>query len=261
MAERINDLTGKEWLQNSFSIWRNITKDTEEKKLNHPASYPAELSEKLIRIWTREGANILDPFLGSGSTILGALNCNRRCTGIELSKEYCDMATERVESKFPKNKNYKIINGDSLKEIPKLNEEYDLTVTSPPYWDVLNMKRTADNKKAKNYSNSNNDLGNIDDYKEFIKMIESIFGEIIKKTKVGGYCIINVMDLRKKDIFYPLHMDIIEALRNVGWTLDDIIIWDRQSDYNNMKPLGYPYKYRINKVHEYLIIFNKRKEV
>jgi len=39
---------------------------------------------------------------------------------------------------------------------------------------------------------------------------------------------------------------------------DDIIIWDRQQDYNNMKPLGYPYKYRINKVHEYILIFIKK---
>lgn len=261
MAERLNDLTGKEWLQNSFSIWRNIIKDSEEKKTNHPASYPAELAEKIIRIWTKENANILDPFLGSGSTIIGALNSNRKCTGIDLSKEYCEMAKERIENKHPENKNYKIINGDSLKEIEKLDELFDLTVTSPPYWDILNMRRTADNKEIQNYSDEYNDLGNITDYQEFINMLEQIFYQVIKKTKLGGYCVINVMDLRKKENFYPLHIDIIEALKKVGWTLDDIIIWDRQCDYNNMKPLGYPYKYRINKVHEYLIIFNKRKEV
>ena len=43
-----------------------------------------------------------------------------------------------------------------------------------------------------------------------------------------------------------------------SYIFDDIIIWDRQQDYNNMRPLGYPYKYRINKVHEYILIFIKQ---
>jgi hypothetical protein len=52
-------------------------------------------------------------------------------------------------------------------------------------------------------------------------------------------------------------MDIVNILKPIGLTLDDIIIWDRQFEYNNMKPLGYPYKFRINKVHEYILIFTK----
>jgi DNA modification methylase len=80
---------------------------------------------------------------------------------------------------------------------------------------------------------------------------------ILPKLKDKGYCIVNVMDIRKKNQFYPLHIDITEKLQQVGYTLDDIIIWDRQKEYNNMRPLGYPYKFRINKVHEYLLIFTK----
>lgn len=257
MAERLNDLTGKEWLQNSFSIWRNINKNSEEKKLNHPASYPAELAEKIIKIWTKEGALVLDPFLGSGSTLIGALQSGRRCIGIDLSKDYCKMSQDRLKEFSFDKKLYKIINGDSLKEVPKIDDEIDLTVTSPPYWDVLNQKRTADRKDTKNYSNSNYDLGNMNEYEDFIIALKNIFKEVFEKTKPGGYCVINVMDIRKKEKFYALHIDVVKALEEVGWYFDDLIIWDRQNEYNNMKPLGYPYKYRINKVHEYLLIFNK----
>ena len=66
------------------------------------------------------------------------------------------------------------------------------------------------------------------------------------------------MDIRKKSVFYPLHSDLATELQNQGYEFDDIIIWDRQQDYNNMRPLGYPYKYRINKVHEYILIFIKK---
>ncbi len=66
------------------------------------------------------------------------------------------------------------------------------------------------------------------------------------------------MDIRKKSNFFPLHMDLAIELKQRGYIFDDIIIWDRQSDYNNMRPLGYPYKFRINKVHEYILIFAKK---
>ena len=65
------------------------------------------------------------------------------------------------------------------------------------------------------------------------------------------------MDIRKKNIFYPLHSDIAMEMQKIGFIYDDIIIWDRQHEYNNMRPLGYPYKFRINKVHEYILIFIK----
>ncbi len=258
MAERLNDLTGKEWLQNSFSIWRDISKTTYERKMNHPASFPSELAERIIKIWTKKGASVLDPFLGSGSTMVAALKNDRNCVGIELSKEFCDLSKKRIKDEGLVSSNYNIINGDSLLEISKLDKKFDLTVTSPPYWNILNMKRSADKKKEENYSTNINDLGNIESYHMFLKKIEYIFKEVREKTKDSGYCIINVMDIRKKDKFYPFHIDIINAMQNSGWTLDDIIIWDRQKDYNNMRPLGYPYKYRINKVHEYILIFSNK---
>jgi len=65
------------------------------------------------------------------------------------------------------------------------------------------------------------------------------------------------MDLRKKDKFYPLHFDTSSIAKQEGFSLEDIIIWDRQQEYNNMRPLGYPFKFIVNKIHEYLLIFRK----
>ena len=54
--KRCNNLTGKEWLQNSFSIWRNLTKTKEEKDMGHPASYPVSLCEKLIKTFSKNAS-------------------------------------------------------------------------------------------------------------------------------------------------------------------------------------------------------------
>lgn len=253
--KKCNNLTGKEWLQNSFSIWRDLIKTKEEKDLKHPASYPVSLCEKLIRTFSKDGCSVLDPFNGTGSTLVAAHNLNRPATGIDLSEEFCNIAYQRVGH----DDNINILNGDSFIELEKLEEKsFDLCVTSPPYWDILNMKRSIDGKEAVNYSEKENDMGNIPNYKEFLERLGELFAKVNRVLKPGAYCLVNVMDIRKKSEFYPLHSDLATELQKHGYIFDDIIIWDRQQDYNNMRPLGYPYKYRINKVHEYILIFIKK---
>lgn len=255
--ERANDLTGKEWLQNSFSIWRDLRKDAEEKQFKHPASYPVSLCEKLIKTFARAECHILDPFNGIGSTMVAAEKLNCSGVGIDLSEEYCNIAKSRIKN----TEKIKIINGDSFKVLKELEPaSFDLCITSPPYWDILNMKRSADRKETVNYSDKVNDLGNIDNYNTFLDRLKELFGYVYTLLKGDTYCLINVMDLRKKSTFYPLHSDLAYALREVGFIFDDIIIWDRQADYNNMKPLGYPYRFRINKVHEYILIMYKNRQ-
>ena len=73
----------------------------------------------------------------------------------------------------------------------------------------------------------------------------------------NGFCAVIVMDIRKKSHFYPFHADLANRLTDIGFKLRDIMIWDRQKEYNNLKPLGYPYSFIVNKVHEYILIFEK----
>src|SRR5699024_11048094 len=94
--KRINELDGKEWLRHSFSIWRDIKKTTEERALNHPAMFPVQLTERLIKIFTKSNMTVLDPFLGSGSTVISATLTNRKGIGIELSKDYYELAKRRL---------------------------------------------------------------------------------------------------------------------------------------------------------------------
>jgi len=266
MAERMNNLSGKDWLQNSFTIWRDMRKTKEELQLKHPAMFPSELAEKLIKIYTKaDGETILDPFLGVGSTLLASKKLNKKGIGIELSKEFAEIAKSRLSNTQLtldlKQENFKqeVINDDSsnlLKYVPE--ESVDLCINSPPYWDILNQKRTADNKNIKNYSNSSMDLGNITDYEQFLSKLKSIYEKVYKVLKPNKRCCIVVMDIRKKDKFYPLHIDITKIMEEIGFELEEFIIWDRQHEYNNMKTLGYPWVFRFNKVHEFVCIFWKR---
>lgn len=63
----------------------------------HPTQKPISLMEYLIKTYTNEGDLILDPFMGSGSTLIAAKNLGRRCIGIEQSEEYCEAARLRLD--------------------------------------------------------------------------------------------------------------------------------------------------------------------
>lgn len=262
LSKNLNELTGKEWLQHSFSIWRDIKKTEEEKKLKHPAMFPVDLASRLIGIFSKEGDVVLDPFLGSGSTMLAAFLKKRKCIGMELSEEYVTLAKNRLRQILPLYSEGHIqpeIHHADARELDELlkNNSIDLCVTSPPYWDILNQKRTADRKEIVNYGDSEKDLGNIDDYEEFLRNLKDVFSKMFDKIKKNGYCVVVVMDLRKKNKFFPLHSDVAKLMEEIGFEFDDIIIWDRQHEYNNMRPLGYPYVFRVNKVHEFILIFKK----
>lgn len=63
----------------------------------HGTQKPVELFEWLIRSFSQEGDTILDPFMGSGTTLVAAKQLNRNAIGIEISPEYCDIARKRLE--------------------------------------------------------------------------------------------------------------------------------------------------------------------
>ncbi len=69
---------------------------TQEMNNKHPAAFPAELIDRIISSTTAK--IILDPFMGSGTTAISALNCKRKYIGIELSPEYCKMAQSRIKN-------------------------------------------------------------------------------------------------------------------------------------------------------------------
>jgi len=66
----------------------------------HPAPYPVELAERLVKMFSFAGDTVVDPFLGSGSTSIAALRSGRNSIGIEIDESYLDMARNRIQSEL-----------------------------------------------------------------------------------------------------------------------------------------------------------------
>lgn len=259
MTRRANQLSGADWLKNSFSIWRGLARDKDASF--HPAPFPVDLANKVIESYASDPDGVvLDPFAGSGSTLLAALQCGMEAVGFDINPAYREQFLHRLTLFDIGNSGWHYETGDARSMCELIGPaSVELCFTSPPYWDVMNRKRSVDRKDERPYSKDVNDLGNLEDYDDFLSALTEVANQVKTVLRDGGYFVLNVMDLRKGPTFYPLHIDAACAIQGQqGFTLEDIIIWDRQSDYNSMRPLGYPYKFIINKVHEYLLIFRRQ---
>ena len=67
----------------------------------HPCPFPEELVRRLVALYSREGDEVLDPFIGSGQTALVALKENRRCVGFDIEKSYIALTEERIANPPP----------------------------------------------------------------------------------------------------------------------------------------------------------------
>ena len=82
--------------QTHYNIWDIAVA---QNKTSHPAVYPIEIPLKHIQSWSNEGDIVLDPFMGSGTTGLAALELNRKFIGIELNEEYFELSKQRILEK------------------------------------------------------------------------------------------------------------------------------------------------------------------
>jgi DNA modification methylase len=267
-GRRANKLDGKTWTRYSISIWSDIRKTKDEIDLHHPAIFPSALVTRLIQCFTNdEDRNILDPFVGIGSTAIAAEAMGKIGIGFELNPDYAAKARMRplvrdsmvlLDDDAASGGARVIHNVDAARLLDYVEpNSIDMVITSPPYWDILLQYRTADYKETRHYGDAADDLGKIRDYDAFLDAISSVFCSVYAAMRRGKYCAVVAMDIRKKNRFYPYHSDIATFMQRIGFIYDDIIIWDRRHEYNNMRPLGYPAKFRINKAHEYIVLFQK----
>lgn len=95
---KAGQLSGNPLGKNPGDVWifPNV-KNNHVEKTTHPCQYPIELVERLVLSLTDAGDNVFDPYIGVGSTALGALKHGRNCFGCDISAEYIEIAEARID--------------------------------------------------------------------------------------------------------------------------------------------------------------------
>ncbi len=244
-----------------------------KKEVLHPAKYPEELIERFIEVFTKKNDNVFDPMSGTGSSQFAAIRSGRNGYGTELSSFFAEIANQRL-SEFqnptqktldfftPKKNNarFKILNKDA-KTIAKNDfPQIDYLITSPPYWDMLNMKGAENQAKRKqkglklNYSDDKNDFGNISDYAAFINELCKLYFNLDDILRPGAAITIIVKNIKKKGKNYPFAYDLAKILQE-KWILLPEFYW--LQDDINLAPYGYGNTFVSNTFHQYCLNFLK----
>lgn len=280
-----NGLTPSEWALLSKNVigeddllnpvWNDLSSPRNKYQLEHGAVYPIKLAERLIKMYSKEGDTIFDPFLGIGTAIIAAHGLSRHAIGTELNPKFAKIAENwlyDIEGIFKNDLHYKIINDDCRNLLNHVRpEKIQLTVTSPPYADFIQKSlkdretvhktsiiKNENNSTVKQYSKSEQDFGNLP-YPEFLQQIKVVLKANWEVTKFGGYSCWVVKDYRdtkNKIPYVPFHSDLARAGEEVGWKYHDLIIWD-QTGYKKVDLTGFPSKYYIQASCSFIIVFHK----
>ena len=262
---KLNNLTSKEWLQFQKSWFVHNPPPRDKKVLTHPAKCPETMVQGFIEFFTKKGMNILDPMVGTGSTLIACIRSGRNGYGIEVNTKYTEIARnliskETAETGMFQQVRIELFNYDAS-NVKELNlPPMDYCITSPPYWDMLKMKGAMTQRSRKGsgldvfYSDDPNDLGNISDYDLFVESLISIYRLVYDLLRDKAYMTIIVKNIKKRGRIYPLAWDLGRELSQI-FTLKDEKIWCQ--DNQRLAPYGLRNAWVSNTFHHYCLNFRK----
>lgn len=263
----LNCLSGKDWLKSQIGVWQFVyeSRDIRDKNL-HPATFPISLAKKVISIFTHEGELVLDPFVGSGTSLVAAQDLNRNAVGFDLQERYIELCEKRLANNNLFNQSQQVAIQDDALHIPDYLEPNSVSLiwTSPPYANLLNRKRKNKSRrerkneqlhKVEQYSQDPRDLGTMA-LDEYTSAMGDIFEKLLPLLRPKGHCVINVPDMWWENERITIHVSLINELRLRGYELRNTIIWDRTNIVNRIGIFGYPSNYiTMGTTFEYLLDF------
>jgi len=238
----------------------------------HGGQKPPELCEKLIKIFTKEGDLILDPFCGVGGTLIACNLCNRNGIGIEINQEWIDTYHKicKIESIPPQ----KVIKGDSREILHDFSEDpnfqVDFILTDVPFWKMDTIEKSKGTYKKVGeeskgvYSDKSKLTRFIPDSQDSQQkkhdwelLIKNTFSECFKALKPGHYCAVFIGNMYTEGHYHLLNADIARILSQIGYVLKGEIIW---YDVNKKLHLyGINYSWIPSIVHQFIMVFRKER--
>ncbi|HTO21174.1 MAG TPA: DNA methyltransferase [Spirochaetia bacterium] len=264
---RVNDLTGREWVFWTRSV---ITKPYPPNlqhalRNRHGGQKPPDLCADLLRVFTKSGQLVLDPFMGVGGTLIGAARSGRTAVGVELNPQWVEIyrqvcAREGIVEQ-------EAIVGDSRTVLPGLSGRvFDCVLTDVPYWSMDTVSRSRGSfKKVGSAARpvrasklSPFQAGSFASKAEWLQRMGEIFGLAAGLLKPSGYLLTFIGDMYRDNEYHCLSAELAGVLARIpGLVWKASLVW-----YDVSKKLhlyGYQYSYIPSLIHQNILVFRREK--
>ena len=221
---KFNDIDLKKWREYSdldlSSLWIiNKRKKDEYNANEYHGNFVPQIPEHFIKRFTKKDDLIIDPFIGSGTTIYEAYRADRYSIGVDINTTFFDS----IKTKCINGEKYSLIEADSLskKTINKISNELkakyhreksQFLIFHPPYHDIIK------------FSNKDNDLSNCSDYKDFLKKLNIVIRNYLTLLEDERYCALVIGDKFENSQWLPLSFYCMQLFQNNGLILKGTII-------------------------------------
>ncbi len=250
-----------EWAPRDFklegtTVWSFPTRGTwATHKGDYRGNWAPEIPRNLILRYSKENDVVLDPFVGSGTTVIETKLLNRRGIGVDINPDAISLAKERI--KFPAQSNShepKLLVGDvrnltSIIETALKNEkdkQVDFICAHPPYANIIQYTE-----------NNPQDLSRLD-IDEFVDEMEIVAKRVYDVLKNNKFCAMLIGDTRRKGHMIPMGFMVMQKFLDTGFVLKELVI----KQQHNCRTTGFWYNSSIKNnfllmAHEYLLVFRK----
>ncbi len=262
---RFNDLDLANWKEidiNTDSLWFIKERDKSGKHKNiYHGNFIPQIPNQLIRRYTKENETILEPFMGSGTTLFECENLNRKYIGFDINPQMIEYVNNAMCDNLLY-QDYAISECNSLDEVAvdtamqnamqKLQiKSVQFVLMHPPYMDIVK------------FTNKKEDLSQIDNISEFVKKFIIVCKNSLKYLDKNRYFAVVIGDVYKNSEVLPLGFYVMDAIkRNFKTKLKGIIVKNIEGNRGKLGTGGI-WRYRALKSdyyifkHEYIFVFKK----
>ncbi len=225
---------------------------------NYHGNFVPQIPNQLFRRYTKKGDWILDPFMGSGTSLIEAQRLHRNSIGVDLQESVAMEALERIKIEKNDNCTGRVCIGDSRhidlnKTLANIGvEKVQFVIMHPPYWDILK------------FSDDDNDLSNSESLEHFLENFGQVIDNTCQHLEKNRYCAVVIGDKYANSQIVPLGFHCMNLFLQRGYTMKAILVknFEDTKGKSNQKAI---WRYRalasdfyIFK-HEYIFVFKKVK--